>query len=278
MRAVWQLGLASLLLGLFMVLPVQATTIVSEGFEYTDFTAMIASGKWATNCIPPYSTSTCTTSIVSSPVHGGSHALKQVYGPSPYNPDGSLNESSNSVVEVNFSGIADFWERYYGRFEANGSPSNFGLPTALQNGGAKEHYYNTHTSPNFYMVFGTGGDQNHVRITNQGPSITTNYPQNENLGTTNKLAFNTWHCFETHIGAGVMEFWIDGVRYINYGAGAGIQFPSAMTHMQIYRQVSQNLNRFEDDLVIATTRVGCGSGPVDPVPGAPATPLNFRVN
>jgi hypothetical protein len=242
------------------------TTIFSDGFEYADMTALQAAG-WNLTC----SSSPCTTDLVSSPTHSGSKALRQTYAGNPYFPDGSLNESNNSKITWTFAGLPDLYERYYVRFDAiNASqPSSFGQPTAQQNGGAKEHYYNVSILPNFYTVFGTGGDQNYVRMTNQAQTITVNYPQNVAAV---PLSRGVWHCVETHLSQTTIELWVDGTRLINY---SGIIAPSYNT-VQIYRQVSENLYRYEDDFVIATTRIGCSGSPsADSQP--PLTPSGLVV-
>ena len=98
---------------------------------------------------------------------------------------------------------------------------------------------------------------------------------------------NQWYCVETHhkmntpnVADGAAEIWIDGVltvQYTNLNLRDSAHASAAFTHIEIYRQGSDNMYRYEDDYVVATTRIGCSGSPsADITPPAPPIGLAIR--
>lgn len=264
------------------VLPAQAA-VFTEDFEVTAGVVNVggtatdlAARGWTITC----SSTPCTSEIVSRTGRTGttSKMLRQKY----INLTGDLDEANNSKITQLFSpGLTDFFERYWAYYEPidSSKPSSFGPPTASLNGGAKDHYFNHATYPNYYSMLGQGGGSKFSLVNQKSTaspcpagnsSVTCNLVSNQAAV---NLTQNVWHCLETHIGPSIVEQWADGVKVTSYSTG--ISSPANVNSVQIYRQVAQNLYRYEDDFVVATTRVGCsGTLPTgDTTPPSPPSNL-----
>jgi hypothetical protein len=237
MHSVWLV----IILCLGLAIPVHAVTIFSEDFEVADMTALQARG-WALSC----SSSPCTTDLVSSPVHGGSKALRMMYPPGQDGSDG--NSSYNSHIDRSFSGVPEIYERYYVRYENYDPAQASGFANAT-----KQHYFNTGSLPNFVSDYEFG--DNHINFVNQTASVTTNLYSN--VGTV-PSAYGVWQCIETHLNQTTAELWVDGTLTVQYTNAVG---PAAYNYITVYRQAAVNQIRYEDDYVIATTRIGCSGSP-----------------
>jgi hypothetical protein len=280
-RSVW----LAILLCLGLAIPANAVTIFSEGYEYADMTALQANG-WGLNCsgvdvIGNPSPGQCTTDLVSSPVHGGSKALRQIYGANAYDANGLLIESFNSKITKSFSGVPDLYERYFVRYQCIGPPlCGFTQPSALQNGGAKQHYFNPGGPPAFFSIAGHSGNQtfglqnvSNVSHTCPNGRIDISCNLDPNIATVT-LTFGTWYCVETHLGRGIAEQWVNGILTTQY---SGLVAPAAYNIIQVYRQAGDNMYRYEDDFVVSTTRVGCSGSPsADGTPPISPTGLTVR--
>lgn len=85
-----------------------------------------------------------------------------------------------------------------------------------------------------------------------------------------------WYCFEYHVkinssptvADGALEMWIDGTKVLDkqnqlMADGHYSVANSRIGSVEVYRQHSNHMLRYEDDFVIDTKRVGCGGPPPD---------------
>lgn len=268
----------SIILCLGLAHPTYAATIFSEDYEVANLAGLEGKG-WT--CLQPGPTPSCsapgTTNIVSStknglPPHGGSHMLRQDY------VGVHVNDCCNSWIMKTFTGVPEFYERYYVYFEAIDPSQTAGFSAVT----AKQHYYNVASVPDMVSNFLFNSPE--IVLGNQGTShscppppggsgvvdSTCNLRQNV---THVPMTFNTWHCVEFHLGQTIAEGWVDGGQTLAFSTN--LQMPTLWDKIQIYRQGSDNLYRYEDDYVVSTTRVGCSASTGDTNP--PAAPIGLTL-
>ena len=172
-----------------------------------------------------------------------------------------MNDSHNAKLDRTWADVPEIYERYFVRYETY----NSALPSPFQGGaGDKQHYFNVSILPNFILM--PHYNNGHMALTNQStvmhtcPNGSTDVTCNlfQNVGSFT-LTYNTWHCVETHLGQNIAEVWVNGTQTLRYTTN--IITPSTYDRIEVYRQGADNQYRYEDDHVVATTRVGCSGSP-----------------
>lgn len=290
-----------LLLG---ALPVHAAPIFSEDYEVTvgfingtQTRTDLATRGWGVVC----SSSSCTSDIWSMAGHTGAmtKALRMTFAgiycrlPGPVCDD---NKMSN--IYRPFPVQDEIYERYWVRYEkiVQSDPSQH---VSDLNVSAKQHYFES--SSVFSTVFGFnffGGLQDSPGFTIQwNPAVTcptsgsmamtcSYYPPNP-LGPIIPIPFDHWVCVETHqkmntvgMANGVIEVWLNGTlttRYANVIYSDNVTSTSKFNFIRILRQGADNMYRYEDDFVLADTRVGCSGAPQSSDTTPPTAPINMIV-
>jgi hypothetical protein len=286
-RSVW----LAILLCLGLAIPTHAATIFTENYEVPTINDLAKKGRSIYN-------PTGTSSIVVGPTHpsategtrGGSRVLRQVYDqPVNCNP---CNDGTNSYVGFHFSPQPEVWGRYYYMTE----PINPATSSSYHFVTSKQHYMKVDgTSPDGIPNGGTTHlfGSRELQMGTQGAADCNN----NTCGTTNDnpnkahipLQDNRWYCIEYHwkmntpgVADGVQEIWVDGVQTLGYYTRKmrdTAHANAAFTFIQVYRQGANNMYRYEDDYVLATTRIGCSgnSSPAsDTTPPLSPTGLTVR--
>jgi hypothetical protein len=293
-RSVW----LAIVFCLGLAIPAYATTIFTEDYEVADMTALTAKGwTYTFNAGAP-----TTMDIVGTPVNGGSKALRMTYE-GLHCPSG-CDDSSNSKITRTFSGLDEIYERYWVRYERIVEGTTAAFATAL-NAGAKQHYFNPGGADPVSVIFGyyfTNGTVDSPAIDIQRPftvtcpdgkvGTTCIYPPNRAnvtvpIHTSASDNPGVWTCIENHqkmntpgTANGVIEVWINGTlttQYTNVIYRDATTATSQFRTLQVYRQGADNMYRYEDDLVVSTTRVGCSGNPsADATPPKSPTGLALR--
>ena len=225
-------------------------------------------------------------SIVTNQVHGGSKALRLTY------QGVHVNDNSNSRLIKSFAAAPEIYARYYYRTEP--------IPPATQSGytaiTAKQHYLKVDgTSPDGYpnfvinhfwgsreLAFSVQEAFDCPPVYLGGPGCPNDYGNMASV----PLQDNRWYCIEYHIkmntpnvANGVHEIWVDGVQTFgltNRIFRDTVHANAAFTELTVYRQGSDDMYRYEDDFVLATTRVGCSGNPsADSTP--PRAPIGLSL-
>lgn len=270
---------------IMFVVPAQASTIYSTGYEYADMTALQADG-WTLTC----SSSPCTTDLVSStrtgaPPHSGSKMLRQTYSPT----DGT-NDAFNSKIDRNWNGVPEIYIRYFVRYEKfdPAQASSFA-------GASKQHYINQGSNTDFIINYINFDDK--IHLFNQDPTTLHFCPSGatptgrtdpscnllQNAATVH-IGYDQWYCIEAGLTQSAAKLWVNGTLVVNYAqpipvgssGQTGVIYPTTYFRDQIYRQSAVNQIRYEDDYVVSTTRIECGSVQTDTTP--PARPTGVGVN
>jgi len=289
---------------LLWTMPAHATTLIDENFEVTagnirsgqqTYDDILAKGWTINNFANP-----AMGDIVTSPVHGGSKALRYQYPGIHCTSTGVCDDTGNMQISRVLPDLTEFYDRYWARFECTGSPCEF----VDGHGGSssKQHYFNPGGQDVFFIfsgpLFSTGATNSMAfqhgasngaytfSCARTGTvSTSCNLTPNAAAGI---LPFNQWVCLESHhklntpgVANGIVEAWLDGILYLQYTNVMFVQTQHTAARfklLRIYRQGGNNLNRFEDDYMMATTRVGCGGAPPPPSDTtAPATPTGLAV-
>lgn len=254
----------------------QAAVIFSENFEVTP--GFIVSGQQTATDLAAkgWGFSGGTSDIVTAarPGSSGTRALRQDY------IGVHVNDNNNSKLFRSFSSQSEIWEKYWLRFVPIDLTQPFGFTQIT----SKQHYLKVDNGPNVSGLpnFVTDFFFNNPRLGTASQKPTTQTCPNGSVGTTCNINANLanvpmndqqWHCVETHhkfntagVADGVVEIWIDGTKTLNITNGrwreTGTTATTSFTNMEIYRQGGDNMYRFEDDYVLATTRTeagGCGA-------------------
>jgi hypothetical protein len=206
-------------------------------------------------------------------------------------------DSHNQALIRQVPNTPEYYERYYYRTEVN-TLNNDGTqisPAPTQSVysyiTSKQHYLKTDgSSPDGYPnnVSNHFSGSRELGMSSQGAADCLNGGCGSTNDTPNlqhvPLLDNQWYCIETHIkmntpnvADGNEEIWIDGVQTMSYPRTFrdGNHATAALTQVTVYRQASDYMNRYEDDYVLATTRVGC-SGVIDITP--PSKPQGFTLH
>ena len=292
-----------LLLG---ALPVQAAPIYSEDYEVTvgfingtQTRTDLATRGWGVVC----SSSPCTSDIWSMAGHTGAmtKAIRMTYaGTYCRLPGPSCDDSKVSNIYRGFAGKGEIYERYWVRYEKvlQSNPSHH---VSDLNVSAGQHYFKSSNvfsavfgfnffdglrdSPGFMVRWNIAG----ICPTSGNMATTCSYPPNRS-GTI--IPFDRWVCVETHqkmntvemntgMANGVIEVWLNGtlttqytnVIYRNNAATSTSQF----NFIRVLRQGADNMYRYEDDFVLADTRVGCSEAPQSSDTTPPTAPTNMIV-
>jgi len=269
--------LASIALALVPFTSVQADTLFSEDFEGIPtgdilqgspaWNALMAKG-WSQNDSQALFNGYVSAQIVAAPGGRTGNVLLMRYLETQWT---TFDDTHNFALYRNFTPVPDYYERFWFYLH---NP-NTSLPSPVP--ALSKWHYMDHYGPlpnNTLEINGAG----QLLVVNQGnvvhicPPGAGGYPGGDtscnflpNQGPNGVPSFDTWHCAEVHQGQGIVEMWLDGVLTVRYTNGV-LSRPSYGSTM-IYRQGANNLLRYEDDYVGATTRVGCGaSGPAVPSP------------
>lgn len=227
----------------------QATTLISEDYEVADVDSLSSRGWLVDN----------TTDIDGNPVlaivtcpsgRSGKCFRMQYYGQ-------HVDDCCNGKITQSFTPSPDIWERYYLRYEII-IP---GDPTGFSNITAKQHYWNNSTLPDAGSNYFFGSDEigmgNQTTVMHQCPNGTTDVTCNleANLATVHQT-YGVWRCIETHMSQAAVDMYVDGVQTLHVASPNWVSATNWDT-IAVYRQGSDNQYRYEDDFVVATTRVGC---------------------
>ena len=272
MRSVW----LAIILCLGLAIPAYAATIFSEDFEAADYATFLSTHGWLGGDIAH-----ATTDLFTMTGHTGAstRVLRLTY------QGIHVNDCCNSSTTKFFSPQPEIYVRYYFRTEpippaTQSSYSNItGKQHYLKTGGTSDGTPNTVLNHRFGSRAKTFGDQGNWigGGVNHTPNM-ANIP----------LQDNRWYCIEYHVkmntpneANGVAEIWVDGAQTLgeySIGQRDTAHANAAFTSLQIYRQGSDNMYRYEDDMVVATTRVGCsGTPPASADSTPPAAPLGLTL-
>jgi hypothetical protein len=285
---------------------VQAATIFSEDYEVTvgfingtQTRTDLATRGWGVVC----SSSPCTSDIWSMAGHTGAmtKAIRMTYAGTYCRLPGPVcDDSKVSNIYRGFAGKDEIYERYWVRYEkiAQSDPSPH---VSDLNVTAVQHYFES--SNVFSAVFGFNffdGLLNSPGFTvrrnlavtcptSGSMPMTCSYPQNRS-GTI--IPFNQWVCVETHqkmntvvggvgLADGVIEVWLNGTlttQYTNviYRTNTATS-TSKFNFIRVVRHGADNRYRYEDDFVLADTRVGCSGAPQSSDTTPPTAPTNMIV-
>lgn len=234
-----------------------AVTLFSEDYEVTTINDLIGRGWDVQNTTDIDSNP--VLAIVDAPSGRTGKVLRMQYA------GVHVDDCCNAKITKSFTPSSDVWERYYVRFDKidPGQPSGFTDITA------KEHYWNVSVLPNFYTSFLFADtamglvNQTNTNHTCPNSSVDVTCNLNHNLATID-MTYGQWFCVEVFASPSAVDMYIDGTQTLHY-TGSGWVAPSTWDTIQVYRQGSDNQYRYEDDFVVATTRIGCAasSGGVD---------------
>lgn len=231
--------------------PTHATVIFTEDYEVADMAALAAKGWDVINGTELDSTP--VMSIVTAPTGRSGKVLRMQY------QGVHVDDNHNAKITKTFSDQSDVYERYYVRYEKIDS----GQPSGWTDVTSKQHYWNVSTLPDIVTEFLFGGDSleaaNQTNTSHLCPNGSTDVSCNLRVNqTTVHISYDTWYCIETHATDSLYESWVDGVQTISYSSPQYIG-PTGWNSMQVYRQGADNQYRYEDDFVVATTRIGCSA-------------------
>ena len=261
---------------LFIGTPAHAATIFSEDYEVANKSDLAARG-WYTGINQAERDGTQTISVENAPSGGpnprGGKVLRLQYQGIHQFPS---SDAYNDKITIGFSAQPDLYARYYRRADP--------IPPATQTGygtsSAKQHYLKVNGTspdgyPNGFTIFWFGSRS--YELGAQNP----NFNAYSNMASVS-MADYRWYCVEYHwkmntpnVANGVMEIWIDGVQTLGYytmNFRDTAHANTAFTNIEVYRQGSDNMYRYEDDFVLATTRVGCSGSPPQPGDTTPPSP------
>jgi len=265
---------------LLLLLPVSAHAVVliDENYEVNAPGDLTAKG-WAVgqNC-----NAYCTLAIVPAPPGRSGSVLRMEYRGLHGGDD-----SHNAKIGRGLPNAPEIYGRYYKRTDPvpPATQSTYYLTTS------KQHYLKTDGSAlapsmSFYTAYIWGG-RDLMFVTQNTADMGASLTSNDYSNGAKPMADGRWYCVEYHykmntpgVANGVQEMWIDGFQTLgNYNRNFRdlAHATTAFTIIEIYRQAANDQYRYEDDFVLATTRVGC-SGP--PQPGdttPPTTPAGFVV-
>ena len=240
---------------MLLLVPIQAhaATIFSEDYEVTAISDLTGRG-WSFDNTNDRDGQP-VLQIVTAPSGRTGKVLRMSYvGP-------FIDECCNAYLLRNFTGVPEFYERYYVRYDPidTGQPSGFNAVTS------KQHYFNVADSPDALTNFFFGNDE--MGIGTQDSANTHPCPNGPdgpgcNLFANQSIVHFTngvWRCVETHLGQTSADIWVDGTLTLHY-EGSDWFAPANWYAIMLYRQAADNQYRYEDDYVVATTRVGCAAG------------------
>lgn len=230
----------------------QAATLISEDYEVADVASLSGRGWLVDNTTDIDSNP--VLAIVTCPSGRSGNCLRMQYA------GVHVNDCCNAKITQSFTSSPDIWERYYLRYDKidTGQPSGFTSVTA------KQHYYNNSTLPDFVTDFLFGSDEmglvNQTTTSHLCPNGSTDTTCNmdPNVNTVH-YTYGVWRCIETHASQTAIDIYVDGVNTLHYTNPQWVS-PSNWDTIAVYRQGADNQYRYEDDFVIATTRVGCAGG------------------
>jgi hypothetical protein len=276
--------LICLIILLLGALPVQAATIFSEDYEVTTLTDLKTKG-WGVDCL----SIPCTSDIWSMAGHTGAmtKAIRMTYSVIDCPSSGPVcDDSKMSNISRAFPGQDEIYERYWVLYKKINGPLQH---VSNLNVSAKQHYFKSNSSNALSTVFGfnfSGGLRDSPGFTVQrNPAVTCpsgsmawtcSYPPNRSIIT---MPFDQWVCVETHqkmntvgMSNGVIEVWLNGTLTTQY---TNVIYRNALisfNFIRVLRRGGENMYRYEDDFVLADTRVRCSD---DTTP--PTAPTNMIV-
>jgi hypothetical protein len=166
--------------------------------------------------------------------------------------------------------------------KSNNGPSTISgvAYTAVTPPGALVAFYNTGE----YAVCPSGG----IPVNIGGSGCNNNFQNTNAVYVRDKQ----WYCFEYHIklnssatvSDGMVEYWIDGTlvqQFPNQKIWNNAPYTfdgSKISQIEVYRQHSNHMYRYEDDLVWGSTRIGCGGTSPQPDTVPPSPPTGLQVN
>lgn len=230
----------------------QAVTLLSEDYEVASINDLTGRGWTVDNTTDIDSNP--VLAIVAAPSGRTGSVLRMQYA------GVHVDDCCNAKITKSFTPSADVWERYYVRYDK----INTGQPSGFTGITAKQHYWNVSVLPNMVTNFLFGDtamgltNQTNVNHTCPNSSVDMTCNLNHNLATVD-MTYGQWFCVETHASQTAIDMYIDGVQTLHY-QGSDWVSPATWDTMQVYRQGADNQYRYEDDFVMATTRVGCAAG------------------
>jgi hypothetical protein len=199
------------------------------------------------------------------------------------------NDAHNADLYRTFAPVPEVYERYYVKLDKIDASQPYGFfgPSA------KQHYWKLNGATGYpSFVFGSFqstpywqiGSQQNPAITCPNGSVDVACNNYANLAQISMLD-GQWHCVESHIklntvgmSDGQLDVWIDGTHTVGLTGNwrSSLSSTAEFVSFETYRQGSDNMYRYEDDDVVATTRIGCAGSPsVDSMP--PKSPRGLRV-
>lgn len=266
--------------------PARATTLFAEDFEgiqagdvsgsnqgYQD---LVAHGWYVSAGCNGY----CSMAIVNAPTGRTGKVLRYEYRePNMEAIPVPAQDSHNSNLIYTFAnGLTELYAREYVRFDVDKT----GDPSATQSqfflAGYKHHYIKVNQGPTYIAGEHFDGDREAGFAQQELADCNAVYkggPGCPNLKPTMEhVPFNDgeWHCIEYHVklnssdtaSDGMLEFWVDNKQTLGsynrkmWDSHFGLE-GSKIRSIEVYRQHSSVMYRYEDDLVWSTTRLGdCG--------------------
>lgn len=250
-----------------------AGTIFSENFEVNNISDLTSKGWGVGNGTELDGTP--VLSIVPAPSGRSGKVLRMQY------QGIHVDDNHNAKIVRTFPDSPEIFEKYYVLYQ----PINTSQPWGYTPITSKQHYLKTNTGlPNFLTNFywdepfmGMGSQkQSSQTCPNGAVDVTCNLYANKAQIPMND---QRWHCVESHVKFntpntpdGVAELWIDGTQTLSITNGLwrdSTTTNTAFSYVEVYRQGGDNMYRFEDDYVMATSRVGCSGSPMSLPPTAP---------
>jgi hypothetical protein len=278
-----------LLIGaLLWTLPAQATTLFSQDYEVATINDLPnhTGGAQRIGIYNP----TGTSDIVADPLGIHGQVLRQTYN---MYECGTPCDGDNSWVSFYFGPAPEIYARYY--FMTQPIPANLQItpgPSGYYSITSKQHYLKVDgTSPDGYP----NGVLNHLFGSRElAFSLQSTLDQTNGISgskypnmASQPLADGQWYCIEYHwkmntpnVQDGVLEIWVNGTQSLNYTNVAfrdSAHANAAFTKIEVIKQSANNQYRYEDNFVVATTRVGCSGSPsANTTPPPAPTGLSVR--
>lgn len=279
MRSVW----LAIIFSLGLAIPAYAATIFTENYEVANVAALAERGWW-----PGFGTldddGSKTIQIVTAPTGRTGSVLRLQY------QGMHINDNNNDKIVVNFPATPEIYVRYYKRTD----PIPLATLSTYYETTSKQHYLKVDGTtsdgyPNFYTAH-IWGARDLSLVTQNAVDTGTGGASNDYANGSKPMSDGRWYCVEYHIkmntpgvANGVQEIWTDGTQTLgryNRNFRDAAHANAAFTNIEIFRQAAHNQYRYEDDMVVATTRIGCSDNPsidtTDTTPPLAPTGLSLR--
>lgn len=230
----------------------------------------------------------CTMSIVSAPFGRSGHVLRYEYRSDQDNEQPPQQDAHNANLIKTFTPVSELWGRVWFATDVDTAACPTCTTSQWFDSGTKLHYIKpVDTGPSFvtgYPYTATGAPvslyaSQSMAVCPSG-SLAGGCNNNfQNLGSDITVQDKQWYCFEYHIklnsandaADGVIEFYITSPggtatlvqQYLNQtfvdGKTPGVTLDSAkIGQIEVFRQHSNHMIRYEDNITWDTKRIGCG--------------------